>query len=259
TRRAVSGFMGCGPRAVGHGVATTRTLPDRPARRNRLPGSARPRAEKSPCRRGRFREYWSSSPAGGLTMTTRGFTAVASRLRKESADDTDRDLLTRFLREQDEAAFEALVRRHERLIRSAVGRVLSDPDDADDAFQATFLVLIRRARSIDWRTGLGPWLYGVAHRVAIKARDAGLARARKEAAAPTRGADPPPDLSWREACALLHAELDRLPDRYRLPLLLCYLDGKTRDEAAAALRVTAQTVKGRLERGREILRTRLAR
>src|SRR5205807_465600 len=135
--------------------------------------------------------------------------------------------------------FEALVRRHERLIRSAVGRVLSDPDDADDAFQATFLVLIRRARSIDWRAGLGPWLYGVAHRVAVKARDAGRTRVRKEAGARPAGAEPPPDLSWREACALLHAELDRLPDRYRLPLLLCYLEGKTRDEAAAATAMLA--------------------
>jgi RNA polymerase sigma factor (sigma-70 family) len=197
-------------------------------------------------------------------MPARTLTQLASRLRRDtipngSAAETDRDLLARFLREQDEAAFEALVRRHDRLVRSAVAKVLADPHDAEDAFQATFLILVRRAKSIDWRAGLGPWLYGVAHRVAVKARDAGRTRARKEAGARPADPEPPPDLSWREACALLHAELDRLPDRYRLPLLLCYLEGKTRDEAAAALKVSPGTVKGRLERGRELLRDRLAR
>jgi RNA polymerase sigma factor (sigma-70 family) len=199
-------------------------------------------------------------------MPTRTLTQLASRLRREpsavaTAEETDRDLLGRFLDEQDEEAFEALVRRHDRLVRSAITKVLPDAHDAEDAFQATFLVLVRRAKSIDWRPGLGPWLYGVAHRVAVKARDAGRTRGRKEKEAGAKPSDPGSalDLSWREACALLHAELDKLPDRYRLPLLLCYLEGKTRDEAATALKVTAATVKGRLERGREVLRDRLAR
>jgi RNA polymerase sigma factor (sigma-70 family) len=196
---------------------------------------------------------------------SRNVAQLASRLRRETATcdpaDTDRDLLARFLREQDEAAFEALIRRHERLVRSAIAKVLSDPHDAEDTFQATFLILVRRAKLIDWHAGFGPWLYGVAHRVAVKARDAGRARVRKEQEAGTRPAEAEqtPDLSWREACALLHAELDKLPDRYRLPLLLCYLEGKSRDEAAAALKVTVGTVKGRLERGRDMLRDRLAR
>ncbi|QJW94811.1 sigma-70 family RNA polymerase sigma factor [Frigoriglobus tundricola] len=194
----------------------------------------------------------------------RALAQLAARLRREpvspDADATDRDLLTRFLRDQDEAAFEVLVVRHARLVGSAIAKVLADPHDAEDAFQATFLILVRRARSIDWGTGFGPWLYGVAHRVAVKVRDASRTRARREKGGGSRPAPPSPiDLSWREACALLHAELDRLPDRYRLPLLLCHLEGKTRDEAAAALQVTVGTVKGRLERGRELLRTRLAR
>ncbi|VTR92038.1 sigma-70 family rna polymerase sigma factor : RNA polymerase sigma factor, sigma-70 family OS=Singulisphaera acidiphila (strain ATCC BAA-1392 / DSM 18658 / VKM B-2454 / MOB10) GN=Sinac_5058 PE=4 SV=1: Sigma70_r2: Sigma70_r4_2: CarboxypepD_reg [Gemmata massiliana] len=196
-------------------------------------------------------------------MPAHTLTQIASRLRKEpdstGTDATDRDLLERFLDAHDEEAFEALVRRHDRLVRSAITKVLPDAHDADDAFQATFLVLVRRAKAIDWRAGLGPWLYGVAHRVAVKARDAGHARTRKEKDAKARTPGAAPDLSWREACVLLHAELDKLPDRYRLPLLLCYLEGKTRDEAAVALKVTVGTVKGRLERGREMLRTRLAR
>jgi RNA polymerase sigma factor (sigma-70 family) len=196
-------------------------------------------------------------------MPARTLTQVASRFRREvaSPNETDRDLLTRFLDEQDESAFEALVRRHDRLVRSAITKVLADPHDAEDAFQATFLVLVRRAKAIEWRAGLGPWLYGVAHRVAVKARTAGQTRTRKEKEARSRSSEsaPAPDLSWREACALLHAELDKLPDRYRLPLLLCYLEGKTRDEVAAALKVRVGSVKGRLERGREMLRGRLAR
>jgi RNA polymerase sigma factor (sigma-70 family) len=197
-------------------------------------------------------------------MSARAITRVAARLQREPAPGagaTDRDLLARFLDAHDEAAFEALVRRHARLVRTAVARVLSDPTDAEDAVQATFLVLVRRAKAIDWRADLGPWLYGVAHRVAVKARDAGRARARKEKAAAPRPDAPEAhgDLSWREAVHLLHAELDRLPDRYRLPLLLCYLEGKSRDEAAGELNVTPGSIKGRLERGKELLRGRLAR
>jgi RNA polymerase sigma factor (sigma-70 family) len=196
-------------------------------------------------------------------MPDRRLASAAARLLWESGPlklsaDTDRELLTRFLEAHDEAAFAELVRRHDRLVRSAVAKVLTDPHDAEDAFQATFLVLVRRARSLDRRAGLGPWLYGVAHRVAVKARDAGRRRAAKEAVA-TSASPEAPDISWREACELLHAELDRLPDRYRLPLLLCYLEGRTRDEAAAVLNLTPGTVKGRLERGREVLRERLAR
>jgi RNA polymerase sigma factor (sigma-70 family) len=197
-------------------------------------------------------------------MAGRRLTQVTSRLMRESnpagpATETDRDLLMRFLQQQDEAAFEILVGRHDRLVRSAIAKVLSNSHDADDAFQATFLILIRRAKSIKWRAGLGSWLYGVAHRVAVKARDSGRVRMMKEGSKKPEHVEAPPDLSWREACALLHAELDKLPDRYRIPLLLCYLEGKTRDEVARSLRVTVGTVKGRLERGRQLLLNRLGR
>jgi RNA polymerase sigma factor (sigma-70 family) len=170
---------------------------------------------------------------------------------------TDRELLARFVAGRDEAAFEALVGRHARRVRAAAARVLADPADVDDATQATFLVLLRRAGRPDWHTALGPWLSGVAHRVAVKLR----ARRRRPASLDAGPPDPapPPDPGWREACDLLHAELDRLPDRYRLPLLLCYLEGRTRDEAAAALGVSVGTVKGRVRRGCDLLRRRLAR
>ncbi|QJW97138.1 sigma-70 family RNA polymerase sigma factor [Frigoriglobus tundricola] len=170
----------------------------------------------------------------------------------------DEVLLARYRDRRDDSAFAELVRRHGRLVRTAASRVLHDPADIDDATQATFLVLVRRAATLEARSGLGPWLYGVAHRVAVRLR----ARTGRERA--LGDADPadrsrPADPTWREACGALHAELDRLPDRYRVPLLLCYLEGQTRDEAATALGLSAGTVKGRVRRGLETLRRRLER
>jgi RNA polymerase sigma factor (sigma-70 family) len=174
---------------------------------------------------------------------------------------TDGQLIARYADHDDEAAFAALVRRHARLVLAACRQVLSDDADIEDAFQATFLVLVRRAKLVRWRASIGSWLFGVAHRVAVRARADARRRRRHEGAArePSPTAADPPDLSWREACAMLHDELDRLPDKFRLPLLLCYLDGKSRDEAARELGWTAGSVKGRLERGRAVLRDRLLR
>jgi RNA polymerase sigma factor (sigma-70 family) len=199
-------------------------------------------------------------------MAERLMNRVVRRLKAEvgPADLTalsDRELLERFLNAHDEAAFSALVRRHERLVYAACRQVLTEPADRDDAFQATFLVLVRRARSVPWRSGLGPWLYGVAHRVAVQARATGLKRKRREGQAAGREVTEvaSADLSWREAADAVHAELARLPEQFRLPLLLCYLEGKSRDEVAEQLRLSVGTVKGRLERGRNLLRDRLAR
>src|SRR5262249_36615770 len=139
---------------------------------------------------------------------------------------------------------------------AACHKVLADAADVDDAFQATFVVLLRTSRSIRKGQSLGGWLFGVAHRIALQAKARAARRTRAEARKTPEGAQEP-DLSWREACAILHEELDRLPDRYRLPLLLCYLEGKTRDQAAQELGVKTDTVRGRLERGRNTLRARL--
>jgi RNA polymerase sigma factor (sigma-70 family) len=162
---------------------------------------------------------------------------------------------------RDEAAFAALLRRHGPAVRAACRRVLGDGPDADDAFQATFLVLWQHGHRVRRGRSVGSWLYGVAHRVACQARSAAVRRSQVESRAAAAQVAPaePSDLSWREACAVLHEELDRLPERYRMPLLLCYLEGKSRDEAARALGWSLGALKGRLERGRTLLRARLAR
>src|SRR4029077_5425031 len=126
---------------------------------------------------------------------------------------------------------------------------------------ATFLVLLRTSRRVSWHSSLGGWLFAVGHRGALSARRKAQLHTEKETRAASRiaPAADPPDLSWREACNVLHEELDRLRDTYRLPLLLCYLVGLARDEAAKRLRLTTDAVRGRLDRGREKLRARLAR
>src|SRR5262245_20404124 len=199
-------------------------------------------------------------------MAAPTLTRVVRQLRTAATpppadDSSDRELLDRYLRRKDEAAFAGLVRRHERTVLAACRHVLADPADVADAFQATFLVLLQNARRVRWHSSLGGWLFAVAHRVAVSARRKALRRAEKEARAASRAlpAAAPPDLSWREACGVLHEELDCLRDTYRLPLLLCYLDGLSRDEAAKRLGLTADAIRGRLDRGREKLRARLAR
>ncbi len=171
---------------------------------------------------------------------------------------TDAELLERFRAGSDATAFEAIVRRHGERVLAACHKVLTAAD-VEDAFQATFLVLLRESHGIRKQQALGAWLYGVAHRVALQARSRAARRARAEARQTQSVAEAAPDLGWREACAILHQELDRLPDIYRLPLLLCYLEGKSRDEAAEQLGVRRDVLRGRLERGRDRLRTRLTR
>src|SRR5262245_29671143 len=163
-----------------------------------------------------------------------------------TASQNYRQLLERYLAERDPAAFTALMRRHSRLVLSACRRVLSDEADIEDAFQATFLVLVHKASSVRWQASIGCWLYSVAHRVAVQARGGTARRRRHEGRASTRRpeAAEPADPSWRDACAVLHEELNRLPDRFRLPLLLCYLEGKSREEAASELGCSAGSVKG---------------
>ncbi len=172
---------------------------------------------------------------------------------------SDSELLDRFRSSRDAAAFEAIVRRHGKQVLAAGRQVLGQSADVDDVFQAAFLALLKDAKNIRTGQSLGSWLFGVAHRLALQARMRDARRRSAEARRPAPTELNLTDLSWREACAILHEELDRLPETYRLPLLLCYLDGKTRDEAAHQLGVKADVVRGRLERGRDKLRTRLAR
>lgn len=171
---------------------------------------------------------------------------------------SDRELLDAFRSADDQSAFAALVRRHGPMVLAACHRVLRDPSAAEDAFQATFLALVRKADTIRDDHSIAGWLFRVARHVALEARRSDERRKLRERRYDVPASTEPADLSWREACALLHEELDRLPGSYRLPLLLCYLEGKTRDEAARHLGVSTGSVIGRLERGRKLLKRRLA-
>lgn len=176
---------------------------------------------------------------------------------------SDAALLERFVRRRDQDAFAVVVGRHGPMVLHVCRRVLGDAQAAEDAFQATFLVLARRADVV--RPGaLAAWLYGTAQRVALKSRAAMLRRRRSEGEPMTDPvADPRPDplaeLSARELLAVLDAEVTRLPEVYRLPIILCCLEGRSQEEAARLLGWTAGSVKGRLERGRVRLHAQLAR
>jgi RNA polymerase sigma factor (sigma-70 family) len=175
---------------------------------------------------------------------------------------SDREVLDCYLARKDQGAFEALLCRHGPRVFAVCRQVLGDGDDLDDAFQATFLVLLDKARRIRWHDSLGAWLAAVAHRVAVRARARRRRRPCQEPpvdVAASTGTSGEGGLLWREACAILHEELDRLPDRFRLPLLLCYLEGLSRDEAAGRLGWSLGAVKAGLERGRAQLRRRLLR
>ncbi len=169
-------------------------------------------------------------------------------------------LLERFAADRDPAAFEALVTRHGPMVLRTCRRMLSDPHDVDDAFQATFLVLARRAGSIRDADRLGPWLHGVARRVAGRSRAlSARRRSRERPGAEDRAVEPENALEATEHRELLDEELARLPEKYRAPLVLCYLEGLTHDEAAEALRWPVGTVRSRLAGGRDRLRARLTR
>lgn len=172
---------------------------------------------------------------------------------------SDAELLQRLCAGHDEASFCALVRRHGPMVLDVCRAVLANEADAEDAFQATFLVLARKVASLRTVASLGAWLHGVAYRTALKARTAAAKRRLHEARVPRREALPPVDMAWREMPLILHEELNSLADRFRAPLVVCYLQAKTQDEAAALLGLPKGTLKGRLERARALLRARLLR
>src|SRR5690242_2987102 len=139
---------------------------------------------------------------------------------------SDRDLLLQFSQRREEPAFAALLRRHGPMVLDVCRGVLGNEADAEDAFQATFLILARKAASIRKAASVGSWLHGVAHRTARKARALAAAR-QKKSPQPSIPVSEPDDLSWREARQIIHEELTRLAERYRTPLVACYLEGKT--------------------------------
>ena len=175
---------------------------------------------------------------------------------------TDGQLLERFATARglaSDVAFEALLIRHGPMVLGVCRRALADPNDAEDAFQATFLVLVRKARSVRVDDSLGRWLYGVSRKVASRARDQASRRRTTSLAEAAEVASPRVDPEVRDLAEVLDDELSRLPEPYRSAVTLCDLAGLTLEEAARDLRCPVGTIKSRLSRGRERLRTRLIR
>ncbi len=180
-------------------------------------------------------------------------------LRQDAVDSTDRQLLASFIDQKDEAAFAALVRRHGPMVFGVCRRVVRNHHDAEDAFQATFLVLARKASSVKPRERLANWLHGVALRTAMKAKAMTAKRRGREKQVTKM---PEPELTqqdqWPDLQPLLDQELNGLPENYRIPMLLCDLEGKTIKEATRQLGWPQGTLAGRLARGRAMLAKRLA-
>jgi RNA polymerase sigma factor (sigma-70 family) len=184
---------------------------------------------------------------------------LRATLLRDGAGLSDAELLECWVSRHDEAAFRALLRRHGPMVLGVCRRVLCDLHDAEDAFQATFLVLVRKAGAITRRAQLGNWLYGVAYNTARKARAMSRKRRSKEQEAAARPRPSAPEDEQTQARSLLDRELSLLPDKYRVPLVLCELEGTPLKEAARRLGWPQGTVASRLSRGRALLARRLRR
>jgi RNA polymerase sigma factor (sigma-70 family) len=187
---------------------------------------------------------------------------LVSRLSRQMgatplADVSDRQLVGRALAGDNDVAFEAIVRRHGPMVYRVCWRTLQHRQDAEDSFQATFLVLAQKLPSLRKHDSLASWLHGVAHRVAMRARTQTAARRRREISALAPGSTPADDLTWKELRGILDSELGGLPQALRLPLILCYLEGRTQDEAAGQLAWSKSTLRRRLAAAREALARRL--
>jgi RNA polymerase sigma-70 factor (ECF subfamily) len=173
---------------------------------------------------------------------------------------SDGELLTCFIERREENAFEALLRRHGPMVFGVCNRILRNAQDAEDAFQATFLILVRKANSVRPREAVGNWLYGVAFRTA---QDCRRRIARQKAKERQVVEMPQPEVKeddgWRELLPLLDRELHRLPDKYRLAVILCDVEGRSRKEVARQLAVPEGTLSSRLATARKRLAARLAR
>jgi RNA polymerase sigma factor (sigma-70 family) len=190
-----------------------------------------------------------------VTTTNRLWQALDSLCQRAS----DGQLLARFVAARDEYAFASLVRRHGPMVWGVCRRVLGHEQDAEDAFQATFLVLARKARSVVKKESLGSWLYSVANHIALKARAISARRRAHERQVeklPDAGVAPAEPQDWQP---LLDRELARLPEKYRAALVLCDLEGLSRREAAGQLRLPEGTLSSRLATARRLLAKRLAR
>jgi RNA polymerase sigma factor (sigma-70 family) len=168
----------------------------------------------------------------------------------------EEELLAQLVQRRDARAFEAIVSRHGPMVLAVCSQLLRDSNDVQDAFQATFLVLIRKGGSVRRPGSLAAWLHGVAYRIALRAKRSPRAMTLLDDQA---AAWPPCPTEEREKISVLHQEIERLPEKYRLPIVLCYLEGMTHDDAAAHLQWPVGTVRGRLARARDQLREQLTR
>jgi RNA polymerase sigma factor (sigma-70 family) len=198
-------------------------------------------------------------------MGKQSLNGMLHHLRKVAAVQTyrglsDRELLERFASARDEAAFTVLIERHGPMVLGVCRRALPNFHDAEDACQAAFLVLARKAASVRKKTSLSSWLHGVACRLALTVkRDHARRKSRERAVDAPAPRDPAAEVTWREVQTILDEELQQLPERYRAPLILCYLECITRDEAAGQLGLSPGSLHGRLQRARDMLRERLAK
>ena len=198
-------------------------------------------------------------------MTNRPLGAAVRYLRaltdhQSAATAADGQLVDRFARARDEAAFAALLRRHGPMVLAVCRRVLVRYQDAEDAFQATFLLLACKAASIRKQGSVGSWLHGVARRLALKAKEQGDRRRVNEGRAVSmRKTGTGVDAAWGDLREALDEALQRLPEHYRTALVICHLEGRTHEEAARQLGCPTATLRSRLTRGRKLLRTELTR
>jgi RNA polymerase sigma factor (sigma-70 family) len=199
-------------------------------------------------------------------MKQQHFGEVLHRLRgvlgaARNGEPTDRQLLERFAAAQDQRAFVTLVRRHGAMVLGLCRRTLGQEQDAEDAFQATFLVLAQKAGSLRWSDSVGHWLHEVAHRIALRVKTSRLRRCvhEMEAGEMAKRDASVPRADWRAFCSILDDELQRLPEKYRAPLVLCYLEGQAQAVASERLGCSEATLNRRLAEGREQLRIRLER
>ncbi len=196
-------------------------------------------------------------------MKTSRVRMILGRLREAALPKggglSDGQLLGQFISRRDDAAFAALVRRHGPMVLAVCRRVLRHAQDAEDAFQATFLVLAKKAAAVADREAVAGWLHGAAYRAALGARTAALRRQQKErqVEAMPHPVAPPPD-DQRELLERLDRELARLPEKYRLPVVLCELEGRSRKEAAQQLGLPEGTLSSRLATARKTLAARLS-
>jgi RNA polymerase sigma factor (sigma-70 family) len=194
-------------------------------------------------------------------MAKDSLSAVLHHLRRlAAADQDDRALLQRFIRQRDESAFAVLMRRHGELVRRVCRGVLGHEHDAEDAFQATFLILARKARAIRKEASLASWLFGVARRTSLKAKQATIRRQQRHVPGPRAVPESPvSEAALRELQAILDDEVDRLPDKWRAAFAVCCIEGRSRAEAARELGWKEGTLSARLAQARERLRQRLGR